>query len=92
MPGAEAPPQFVWLSSEEIAWIAEVIVKDKWRKQYHEEEMAMLNNAAGAAHTEILPPGTHSLEEGSEEDEARRQAFPMHTLPPDASVESSRSS
>ena len=68
------------------------LVKDKWRKQYHEEEMAMLNNAAGAAHTEILPPGTHSLEEGSEEDEARRQAFQMHTLPPDSSVESSRSS
>ena len=45
------------------------LVKDKWRKQYHEEEMALLNNAAGAAHTELVP-GTHSLAEGSEEDEA----------------------
>jgi len=69
------------------------LVKDKWRKQYHEEEMAMLNDAAAEARTEILPPGTHSSRENeSEEDDARRQAFPLHTLPPDASVESSRSS
>ena len=43
------------------------MVKDKWRKQYHEEEMAMLNNAAGEARTEILPPGTHSSRENESE-------------------------
>ena len=34
------------------------LVKDKWRKALHEEEMAQLNNAAGAARTELIGPQT----------------------------------
>lgn len=62
------------------------LVKDKWRKAYHEDELAMLNNAAGAARTEMLgPPGTNSLNDS--EDDHLRQNFHMNTLPPEDTLE-----
>jgi hypothetical protein len=67
------------------------LVKDKWRKALHEEEMAQLNNAAGAARTELIGPQTQgSIEEDS--DEEKRQHFVLNTHGMEASVDGSAGS
>lgn len=65
-------------------------MKDKWRKALHEEEMAQLNNAAGAARTELIGPQTQGSIEDS--DEEKRQHFVLNTVGMEASVDGSAGS
>ena len=56
----------------------------------HEDEMAQLNNAAGAARTELMAPQTQGSLEDS--DEEKRQHFVLNTVGMEASVEGSAGS